>query len=51
MVTWLTHGNHRLAILVTGVFFVGGLALLRRVDLARGMAERQAAIDAHGGTA
>jgi UMF1 family MFS transporter len=48
MVTWLTHGNHRLAILVTGVFFVGGLALLRRVDLARGLAERQAAADADG---
>jgi UMF1 family MFS transporter len=48
MVTWLTHGNHRLAILVTGVFFVSGLALLRRVDLARGLAERQAAADADG---
>jgi UMF1 family MFS transporter len=46
LVTWLTHGNHRLAILVTGLFFVGGLALLRRVDLARGMAERQVAVDA-----
>jgi UMF1 family MFS transporter len=43
LVTWLTHGNHRLAILVTGLFFVGGLALLKRVDLASGVAERQAA--------
>jgi UMF1 family MFS transporter len=43
LVTWLTHGNHRLAILVTGVFFVGGLALLKRVDLANGVAERLAA--------
>jgi UMF1 family MFS transporter len=51
LVTWLTHGNHRLAILVTGVFFVGGLILLRRVDLARGMAERDAARDAAMGGA
>jgi UMF1 family MFS transporter len=40
LVTWLTQGNHRLAILVTGLFFVGGLLLLGRVDLARGVAER-----------
>jgi UMF1 family MFS transporter len=46
IVTWLTQGNHRLAILVTGLFFVGGLALLRRVDLTRGLLERQAAHDA-----
>ena len=38
LVTWATHGNHRLAILVTGLFFVGGLALLSRVDMARGLA-------------
>jgi len=40
LITWLTHGNHRLAILITGLFFVGGLVLLRRVDLAQGMRER-----------
>lgn len=40
LVTWATHGNHRLAILVTGLFFVGGLALLSRVDMARGLARR-----------
>jgi len=40
LVTWLTAGNHRLAILVTGVFFVGGLALLTRVDIRRGLARR-----------
>ncbi|ARP91300.1 MFS transporter [Bordetella genomosp. 9] len=40
LVTWLTHGNHRLAILVTGLFFIGGLALLTRVDMARGADER-----------
>lgn len=42
LVTWVTGGNHRLAILVTGLFFVGGLVLLSRVDMKRGLA-RQAA--------
>jgi MFS transporter, UMF1 family len=36
LVTWLTQGNHRLAILVTGLFFVAGLALLRGIDVRRG---------------
>lgn len=40
LVTWLTAGNHRLALLVTGVFFVAGLAVLSRLDFARGMAMR-----------
>lgn len=35
-VTWATAGNHRLAILVTGVFFVAALAVLRTVDVERG---------------
>ena len=35
-VTWATSGNHRLAIGVTAVFFLGGLALLRHVDVERG---------------
>lgn len=37
-VTWATAGNHRLAILATGLFFVIGLAILIRVDTARGRA-------------
>jgi MFS transporter, UMF1 family len=36
LVTWVTAGNHRLAILSTGVFFVIGLLLLSKVDMARG---------------
>jgi len=36
LVTWLTDGNHRLAILVTGLFFVAGLWLLRGLDVQRG---------------
>jgi UMF1 family MFS transporter len=36
LVTWLTGGNHRLAILSTGLFFVLGLVLLRQVDVHRG---------------
>lgn len=36
VVTVLSGGNHRLAILSTGVFFVIGLVLLRRIDVVRG---------------
>ncbi len=36
LVTWLTAGNHRLAILSTAVFFVAGWLFLRPVDMARG---------------
>ncbi|HEY9572027.1 MAG TPA: MFS transporter [Pusillimonas sp.] len=36
LVTWLTGGNHRLALLCTGLFFVAGLAVLARLDFARG---------------
>jgi UMF1 family MFS transporter len=35
-VSWLTAGNHRLAILVTGSYFVIGLLLLTGVDAERG---------------
>ena len=35
-VTWATGGNHRLAMLVTGGFFVAGLILLGGIDVARG---------------
>lgn len=37
-VTWMTAGNHRLAILVVGLFFVAGLAILGRLDVKRGRA-------------
>jgi UMF1 family MFS transporter len=43
LVTWWTSGNHRLAILSTGIFFVLGLMLLRPVDVQRGQAAAQAA--------
>jgi MFS transporter, UMF1 family len=36
-VTWITAGNHRLAILTTGLYFVLGLLCLRPIDMARGM--------------
>lgn len=35
-VTWMTAGNHRLAILTTGVFFVAGAGILATVDERRG---------------
>ena len=38
LVTWLTGGNHRLAILLPGGFFVAALAGLARVDERRGRA-------------
>ena len=43
LVTLLSAGNHRLAILSTGVFFVIGLWLLRRVNVARGLAAAELA--------
>ena len=36
LVTWLTGGNHRLAILLTGAFFLVSLAILAFVDERRG---------------
>jgi len=35
-VTWISNGNHRLAMLVTGGFFVAGLAILAGIDVQRG---------------
>ena len=43
LVTWLTVGNHRLAIVSTGLFFVIGLLLLTPVNVARGIAAARAA--------
>ena len=42
LVTVATAGNHRIAILSTGLFFVVGLVVLRRVDVARGMTAAEA---------
>lgn len=36
LVTWLTGNDHRLAMMITGLFFVGGLLVLAKVDMARG---------------
>jgi len=43
IVTLLTAGNHRIAILSTGLFFVIGLIVLAKVNVARGVAAAQAA--------
>jgi len=37
-VTWLTAGNHRLAIVSTGLFFVVGWLAIRPIDVRRGAA-------------
>jgi UMF1 family MFS transporter len=42
-ITWATQGNHRAAILVTGVSFALGLWLLRGIDVERGHAQAQRA--------
>ena len=45
--TWLSRGDHRLAILLTGVYFAVGLVVLVGVDAGRG---RSAALTAFGDT-
>jgi UMF1 family MFS transporter len=35
-VTWFSNGDHRLAILLTGAYFVIGLAIITRVNVQRG---------------
>jgi len=42
LMTWIFAGDHRTAIMVLGVYFVIGLAILRGVDMVRG---RAAALD------
>ncbi len=42
-VTWASGGDHRLAILITGVYFVIGIAIIAGVDVSRG---RRAAVTA-----
>ena len=44
-VTWLFGGNHRLAMLAVGAYFVAGLLLLAGIDVQRG---RQAALQEDG---
>ncbi len=43
-VTWVSGGNHRLALLLTGSFFLVGLVVLAGVDFSRGMQARQLAV-------
>ena len=35
-VTWLSGGDHRLAILITGIYFIIGIIIITGVDAARG---------------
>ncbi|MGB6009050.1 MFS transporter [Castellaniella sp.] len=42
LLVWLTQGNHRAALLTTGLFFLAGLWLLGRLDFARGQRDRDA---------
>jgi UMF1 family MFS transporter len=43
LVTWVSGGDHRLAILITGVYFVIGIAIIAGLDVARGRAAALAA--------
>ncbi|HLS43031.1 MAG TPA: MFS transporter [Paenalcaligenes sp.] len=40
LVTWLTDGNHRLALSFTSSFFLGGLLVLWRINFHRGIARK-----------
>ncbi len=42
LVTWLTDNDHRLAMMITGLYFVAGLIVLAKVDVARGRAAAMA---------
>jgi UMF1 family MFS transporter len=42
-VTWISGGDHRLAILITGIYFVIGLALVAAIDVTRGRSAALAA--------
>jgi len=44
LVTWMTGGDHRLALLLTGLFFVAGLLVLIRLDFERGARRRNAVL-------
>ncbi len=48
LVSWMSGGDHRLAILITGSYFVIGLVVLAGIDAERG--HRAAAIDEVAGT-
>jgi len=39
LTSWLSHGDHRLAMLITGVYFVAGLVVLATIDVRRGRRE------------
>ncbi len=51
VVTWLSGGDHRLAILITGAYFVIGIFIIEGVDTVRGRAAALAAapVGAEGG--
>ena len=45
LVTWLTDNDHRLAMMITGLYFVAGLMVLAKVDMERGRAAALATKD------
>jgi UMF1 family MFS transporter len=45
LVTWLTDNDHRLAMMITGLYFVAGLLVLAKVNVDRGRAAALATVD------
>jgi UMF1 family MFS transporter len=45
LATWMTGNNHRLAILSTGLYFVAGLLVLAKVNVARGIEAARTSTD------
>ena len=43
LAAWISQGNHRLSMLITGSYFLVGLALLAGIDTERGRRAAQAA--------
>lgn len=41
---WLNHGDHRLSLLITLVFFVGGMLVMLRIDEQRGIKTAKSAV-------
>lgn len=44
LLVWVSGGNHRMALLSTGIFFLAGLFVLRKLDFERGLACRNRSV-------
>lgn len=44
LLVWVSGGNHRMALLSTGIFFLAGLLVLRKLNFERGLASRDRSV-------